>query len=128
MVGKARGATTRRQRFPATCIGLLGAAACTLTLALPVLAAQTDEPPPARTVDVTDHLFGTTLHDPYRWMEGDHNVEYQQWLVAQGEYTRTKLDALPTLTSWQQALQKVSTTTVVHRAQRYANGRLFFIR
>ncbi|GFZ97346.1 prolyl oligopeptidase family serine peptidase [Dyella caseinilytica] len=107
----------------------MSAAVCTLMLGtLPVLAAEADGPPPARAVDVTDHLFGTTVHDPYRWMEGEHNAEFQQWLAAQGDDTRAKLDALPTLKSWQQALQKVSTTAVVHRAQRYVDGRLFFIR
>ena len=129
MVATACCAIARTQRFRVVCSSLLGAAVCTLTFgALPVLAAQADGPPPARTVDVTEHIFGTTLQDPYRWMEGEHNAEFQHWLAAQGEYTRAKLDALPTLKSWQQALQKVSTTTVVHRAQRYAGGRLFFIR
>ncbi|WP_158545119.1 prolyl oligopeptidase family serine peptidase [Dyella monticola] len=105
------------------------AAACTLMVgALPAIAAQTDEPAPARTVDQVDHLFGVTLHDPYRWMEGAHNAEFQQWLAAQGDYTRAKLDALPTLKFWQQDLQKINGTTVVHRSQRYVDGSLFFIR
>jgi len=107
----------------------IAAAAYALTLvALPAIAAQTDGPPTARTVDVVDHLFGTTLHDPYRWMEGEHNAEFQQWLAAQGDDTRARLDALPTLKTWQQDLQKVSSTTEVHRMQRYVDGRLFFIR
>lgn len=107
----------------------LAAATCLLTLStLPALASQTDGPPTARTVDVVDHLFGATLHDPYRWMEGEHNAEFQQWLAAQGDDTRARLDALPTLKTWQEALQAISGTTVIHRAQRYAGGRLFFIR
>ncbi|WP_266171077.1 prolyl oligopeptidase family serine peptidase [Dyella subtropica] len=107
----------------------LAASACALTLgALPAVAAQADGPPTARTVDVVDHLFGATLHDPYRWMEGEHNAEFQQWLGAQGDDARAKLDALPTLKAWQQALQNTSGTTVIHRAQRYVGGRLFFIR
>lgn len=102
--------------------------ACMLALgALPAFA-QTTTPPTARTVDVVDHIFGKTLHDPYRWMEGEHNTEFQQWLRAQGEATRTRLDALPTLKAWQQALGKTNGATVVHSAQRYAGGRLFFIR
>ena len=107
----------------------LAAAACALTLGtLPALAAQADGPPTARTVDVVDHLFGATLHDPYRWMEGEHNAEFQQWLGAQGDDTRARLDALPTLKAWKQALQKTNGTTVIYRAQRYVGGRLFFIR
>lgn len=107
----------------------LATVACAFSLvAFSAFAASTDTPPPARKADVVEHLFGTTLHDPYRWMEGEHNTEFQQWLAAQGDYTRAKLDALPTLKTWQQALQKTNTTTVIHRAQRYVDGRLFFIR
>ncbi|HEY9133728.1 MAG TPA: prolyl oligopeptidase family serine peptidase [Dyella sp.] len=103
--------------------------ACILTsAAMPVLAAQADGPPVARTNDVVDKVFGVTLHDPYRWMEGDHNAEFQQWLAAQGQDARAKLDALPTLKGWQQALQSTGNTTLIHRMQRYTAGRLFFVR
>ena len=107
---------------------VIAIACIVMSSALPAIAAQTDEPPTARTVDQVDHLFGVTLQDPYRWMEGTHNAEFQQWLVAQGDYTRAKLDALPTLTFWQQDLKQINGSTVVHRAQRYVDGKLFFIR
>lgn len=105
------------------------AIACAAALSTPAtFAAQTDGPPPARRVDVVDHVFGNSLSDPYRWMEGEKNAEFQKWLVAQGDYTRAKLDALPTLKAWQETLGKTSGNEVVYRAQRYAGGRLFFIR
>jgi prolyl oligopeptidase len=129
MVFKAKGSIAYARRFLVTCSSLLNTAVYVLAVgASPVLATQADEPPSARTADVTDHLFGNTLHDPYRWMEGEHNAEFQQWLAAQGEYTRARLDALPTLKSWQTDLQNVSAETVVHHTQRYTGGRLFFIR
>lgn len=108
----------------------LAAATCMLATApLPVLAAQDKgAPPKARTVDVVEHLFGHTVSDPYRWMEGEKNTEFQQWLAAQGDDTRARLDALPTLAAWREAFQKINGTTVIHRAQRVAGGRLFFIR
>src|SRR5690348_6121095 len=104
------------------------AVACALALGTFPAFAQNDAPPTARTADVVDHVFGVTLHDPYRWMEGEHNAEFRQWLAAQGQYTRARLDALPTLKAWQQTLQKTSGASVVHRGQRFAGGRLFFIR
>ena len=105
------------------------AIACAAALSTPaIFAAQTDGPPPARRVDVVDHVFGNSLSDPYRWMEGEKNAEFQKWLAAQGDYTRAKLDALPTLKAWQETLGKTSGNEVVYRAQRYAGGRLFFIR
>jgi prolyl oligopeptidase len=96
---------------------------------LPALAAQHESAPPkARTVDVVESLFGHTVSDPYRWMEGQKNTEFQQWLAAQGDDTRARLDALPTLKAWQETLQKINGATVIHRAQREVGGRLFFIR
>ena len=118
--------TPRSRRQP---LSLRSAAvACALALGTFPALAQDDAPPTARTADVVDHVFGVTLHDPYRWMEGEHNTEFRQWLAAQGQYTRARLDALPTLKTWQQTLQKTSGASVVHRGQRVAGGRLFFIR
>lgn len=42
----------------------------------PAAAGKVDAPPPARTVDAVDHAFGLTLPDPYRWMEGNDNAEF----------------------------------------------------
>lgn len=106
----------------------LHAVACAFAFGSFAAFAGNDVPPTAPTVDVVDHVFGVTMHDPYRWMEGENNAEFHRWMVAQGEYTRAHLDALPTLKTWQQALEKTNGATVVHRAQRYAGGRLFFIR
>src|SRR6516225_7954466 len=52
-------------------------------------------PPVARTVNVEETLFGTKLSDPYRWMEGNDNREFDEWLRAQGAHARRYLDALP---------------------------------
>lgn len=91
-------------------------------------AAAQSAPPAARSADVVENLFGTMVHDPYRWMEGEHNAEFQQWLVAEGNFTRAKLDALPTLDSWRKTLKATSLAAVIHRMQRVAGGRMLFIR
>ena len=105
------------------------AIACATALSISAAyAAQADAPPAARRVNVVENIFGHSISDPYRWMEGDKNAEFQRWLVAQGDYTRARLDALPTLQAWQETLGKTSGNEVVYRAQRQAGGRLFFIR
>jgi len=48
-----------------------------------------------RTVPAVDTLFGVTVPDPYRWMEGADNAETNGWLRAQGAYARTFIDHLP---------------------------------
>lgn len=51
-------------------------------------------PPKARVAEVTDDYFGTSIVDPYRWMEtgGD---ELRQWMGSQGDYTEALLAAIP---------------------------------
>ena len=85
-------------------------------------------PPPTRTVPDVDHVFGLTLPDPYRWMEGAENPGFQAWLKAQGEYTRAQLDALPALSTWRARLKAVSGGTTINRLQRRVAGRVFFLR
>jgi prolyl oligopeptidase len=91
-------------------------------------AGAADGPPPARTVSDVDHMFGLDLRDPYRWMEGADNAEFQAWMKAQGEYTRAQLDSLPTLAKWRARLKAVSGAATINRLQRRVAGRLFFLR
>jgi prolyl oligopeptidase len=51
--------------------------------------------PVARIDVVRDTYFGTTIEDPYRWMEDWQSEEFQSWIKAQAAYTRAYLDALP---------------------------------
>lgn len=102
-----------------------------LTLQCAGLALAKDvveTPPPARTVNAVDSAFGLTLPDPYRWMEGNENAEYQTWLKAQGDFTRKRLDAMPTLASWQLRLNAASAEGVRYRSQIQMADRLFFLR
>jgi prolyl oligopeptidase len=47
---------------------------------------------------VRDAHFGTTLEDPYRWMEQE-GEEFHRWLEGQAAYARSVLDILPRRTS-----------------------------
>ncbi len=51
--------------------------------------------PVARVDLVRDTYFGTTIEDPYRWMENWKNEEFQAWVKEQAAYTRAYLDPLP---------------------------------
>ena len=54
------------------------------------------KPPPARIDIVRDTYFGTTIDDPYRWMEDYRdNPELTAWIEAQAAHTREYLAALP---------------------------------
>jgi prolyl oligopeptidase len=51
-------------------------------------------PPVAAVRDIADTYFGTTVIDPYRWMESD-SPELSTWMKGQADHTRAVLDALP---------------------------------
>ncbi|GGA29873.1 prolyl oligopeptidase family serine peptidase [Dyella nitratireducens] len=90
--------------------------------------AQTQAPPSARTVNVVDHAFGLTLPDPYRWMEGKNNAEFQAWLQAQGGYTRSRLDAMPTMGLWRDRMRAAANDYQFNNHPVLAAGRLFYLR
>jgi prolyl oligopeptidase len=89
-------------------LGSLAALACTTPpppvtspkpVAPPVAKASTpDAGPgrvPTRASPVVDTVFGQKVLDPYRWLEDEKSTEVQAWMVAQDDYARTFLDALP---------------------------------
>jgi prolyl oligopeptidase len=75
-------------------------AAAVLAFCIPILNAQTPstaeptalttvKPPAAAIKPATDSYFGTTITDPYRWMEkGPEDPEFMQFLKEQNDYTR----------------------------------------
>ena len=78
---------------------LLGALSYALTCALTYALSSTfisaqAAPPVAEVQDVPTVLHGTTVHDPYRWMEDVKSPRAQAWMLAQGEATRALLDRI----------------------------------
>jgi prolyl oligopeptidase len=72
----------------------LAALTFVIASALPIAAGQ-DRPPTAPVRPVTDTYFGTSIVDPYRWMEDTKSPELTAWMAAQNRYTRSVLDGLP---------------------------------
>lgn len=85
-------------------------------------------PLPTPKVDVVDHDFGLNLPDPYRWMEGENNADFNAWLKTQGSASRAKLDALPTLEAWRKTLAAAAGASTKHGQHRLVGNRLFFLR
>lgn len=68
------------------------------------LGASAFGPPPTEQKPVTDTIHGTSIVDPYRWLEGDNSDkehmgkmtdEVAKWTDAQNAYTRSVFDNLP---------------------------------
>lgn len=51
--------------------------------------------PETKKVDTTDTYFGTSVADPYRWLENDTTKETAEWVSAQNELTFGYLNSIP---------------------------------
>lgn len=51
--------------------------------------------PPTPVLPVADTYFGTTVRDPYRWLEDGADPKVKAWAAAQSELTRSYVQAQP---------------------------------
>jgi len=65
--------------------------------------------PPAKRIQQTDDYHGTTVADPYRWMEDENGPDTRQWVAAQNELTAGYINQ----TGFKQPLE--------HQLQQYFN-------
>jgi prolyl oligopeptidase len=63
--------------------------------------------PAARQVDQTDDYFGTTVSDPYRWMEDVDSAELKTWIDAENELTQSYLAQIPVRETMQRRLMEL---------------------
>jgi prolyl oligopeptidase len=69
----------------------LGAAALTWG----VVAAQQLDYPKTRKVEQVDNYHGTSVADPYRWLEDDTSAETAAWVAAENKVTFPYLERIP---------------------------------
>ena len=111
------------------CLHLLSPAIVSLLCAA-IAANLRREPlvyPETRREDITDDYFGTSVADPYRWLEDANAEETAQWVVRQNELTYSYLEQLPDRTALRDRL------TELYDYPRYSlpfrdGGRTFFFR
>jgi len=68
---------------------------CLLVVVGTAAVAGGREPPVAPVRPVTDQHFGTTVTDPYRYMENMADPAVREWMLAQGRHASAVLNAIP---------------------------------
>lgn len=51
--------------------------------------------PVTKKVEISDNYFGTTIADPYRWLEDDNSEETKNWVQQQNAVTGDYLSSIP---------------------------------
>lgn len=67
--------------------------------------------------DVVDDYHGTSVPDPYRWLEDGSSSDTQSWVDAQNRITRAALDAIPARARWHADLVRFMELPVVQAVQ-----------
>ncbi len=94
-------------------------------LIAPTALAQPLTYPDAPRGSVTDDYFGTTVADPYRWMEAMDDAEVLNWVDAQNNLSRPLLEALPSRARLVERLDELWTIES-YGTPREEGGRYFY--
>lgn len=104
----------------------LFALACILGGA-PALAA-TVPPPASPRHDVTAVIHGTTVHDPYRWLEHPGDARVQAWIAQQNRHTESVIGAMPAGKVLARRVRELAVTSTTRSSPLLAGGTLFYLR
>lgn len=85
-------------------------------------------PPPTERHDVTETFFGTTVTDPYRWLENWHDGKGAEWLKAQDTFTRSQLAAIPGREKFLARVKEVDTASTRVRSVQVWGGKIFYLK
>jgi prolyl oligopeptidase len=92
-----------------------------------LIAQTTITYPQARKGDTVDNYFGTTVADPYRWMEDLNSPELKQWIDAENAITFKYLDGLPIRDALKKRITELYNYPRV-TTPHYEGGRWFYSR
>ncbi|NJC06845.1 prolyl oligopeptidase [Sphingomonas kaistensis] len=85
------------------------------------------KPPQAQVRSITEDFFGTKLVDNYRYMETAGDQETLGWMKAQGQHTRSVLDAIPARAAYLQKVSALGSQFGFINGYSEAGGRAFYL-
>lgn len=73
------------------------------------LSTQAQKPnyPITKEVNAEDTYFGTTIKDPYRWLENDTSKETAEWVKQENKFTTSYLEKIPFRNVIKERLEKI---------------------
>ena len=97
---------------------------------VPCFVMAVEGPPPTPVKPVIDTYHGTTVTDPYRWLEETSTPEVEAWMRSQDRYSRGLLDRIPGRAALLARMKEAedSAAARVSRVTRLKNGMVFFLR
>ncbi len=96
--------------------------------AAPTLPATGTTPPATRAEAVFDLHFGTTVADPYRWLENLQAAETRRWFQDQNAYTRATLDALPGRAALRARIDTLAAGEIHVDNAQFGGNRVFYLK
>jgi prolyl oligopeptidase len=81
--------------------------------------------PQTQKSEQVDDYHGTSVSDPYRWLEDDHSAETAAWVTAQNEVTFKFLDSIPYRDALRQRLLKLNNFARYGQPFRYGKNYIF---
>ena len=97
-----------------------------LLAAFSIPAAQAQAPPVAPVHPASDTYFGTTVTDPYRWMENEDDPAVKSWFKGQADYTNSVLSRLPGRAALLARISALDNADVSVGKVQMAGGRYFY--
>ena len=76
-------------------------------LLAPVLVKAQYIYPETKKVDTVTNYHGTTVADPYRWLENDNSEDTKEWVTAQNKVTFDYLNQIPYREQWKKRLEEI---------------------
>ncbi len=64
--------------------------------------------PETRKESQVDNYFGTSVADPYRWLEDDNSADTKAWVAEQNKVTFSYLDKIPYRKQWFNRLEEIN--------------------
>ena len=98
----------------------------TIAMGAAIIASCAPQLPQTRKEAVTDEYFGTTVADPYRWLEDDRSEETAAWVEAQNKYSSRYLDKIPFRGRILKRLTELADYEKVGAPTRGRNGKWYF--